>query len=227
MTKYDIRPDDLIDNPTPRLPIAFCLDGSGSMDGEPIEELNRGLELFYEAVKADPTAKHSAETAIVLFAEHASVEQDFGPILNAPAPFVKIPHDCGGTMLGEGTNLALDLLDQRKEDYRSKGIEYYQPWLVIITDGYPHDSPYPDLVARIAGLTSKRKLSVFVIGVGTDADLDALVELSPKRPPIRLKGLNFEGVFEFLSQRVSRVSGSQPGEEVELDTSGIAKWAVA
>lgn len=31
---------DLVDNPTPRVPVLLCLDTSGSMMGAPIHELN-------------------------------------------------------------------------------------------------------------------------------------------------------------------------------------------
>ena len=37
---------DLIDNPTPRVPVCLCLDTSGSMSGSPINELNEGIKLF-------------------------------------------------------------------------------------------------------------------------------------------------------------------------------------
>ena len=34
---------DLVDNPTPRVPVLLCLDTSGSMMGAPIHELNLGV----------------------------------------------------------------------------------------------------------------------------------------------------------------------------------------
>ena len=36
--------EDLIENPTPRVPITLCLDTSSSMSGEPINELMEGVE---------------------------------------------------------------------------------------------------------------------------------------------------------------------------------------
>ena len=227
MSEFSIRTDDLADNPTPRLAIAFCLDVSASTDGPPNIELNAGLAQFYGAVQEDDTAKHSAEPAIVLFAERATVEQPFAPVLKAPAPRVEIPVECGATMLGAGVTLALDELERRKDEYKQNGVEYYQPWLVIITDGHPTDHPYPKLVRRVRELVERKKLSVFAIGVGEHADLNTLAELSPGRGPIRLKGLNFQGFFEFLSASVSQVSGSGPGDEVALDTSTMQQWAVA
>ena len=38
-----VRLEDLINNPTARVPVCLCLDTSGSMDGQPINELNEGV----------------------------------------------------------------------------------------------------------------------------------------------------------------------------------------
>ena len=37
-----VRIEDLVNNPTARVPVCFCLDTSGSMEGMPINELNEG-----------------------------------------------------------------------------------------------------------------------------------------------------------------------------------------
>ena len=59
--------DDLASNPTPRVPVCLCLDTSGSMMGSPINELNEGIKLFYDAIKDDEVALYSADIAIVTF----------------------------------------------------------------------------------------------------------------------------------------------------------------
>lgn len=41
-----LRMEDLVNNPTPRVPVCLCLDVSGSMSGPPIDELNQGVKLF-------------------------------------------------------------------------------------------------------------------------------------------------------------------------------------
>ena len=72
-----IHPGDLLENPANRVPITLCLDVSGSMSGEPIAELNKGVELFFDALRSDPVANASAEVAIVAFADRAEVMLDF------------------------------------------------------------------------------------------------------------------------------------------------------
>ena len=72
-----------------------------------------------------------------------------------------------------------------------------------------------------------KKLSLFPIGIGADADMDALARFSPIRPPLHLKGLNFKDFFEWLSKSISRVSQSTPGDKVPLDLEGVREWGEA
>ena len=66
--------EDLIENPTPRVPITLCLDTSYSMSGEPINELMEGVKLFYESVYNDEIARYSAEISIVTFGNQGRSE---------------------------------------------------------------------------------------------------------------------------------------------------------
>ena len=59
--------EDLVNNPTPRVPVCLCLDVSGSMSGPPIDELNQGVKLLYDAIKDDEVALYSAEVSVVTF----------------------------------------------------------------------------------------------------------------------------------------------------------------
>ena len=120
--------------------------------------------------------------------------------------------------------MALRLLDQRKEEYKTAGVDYYQPWLVVITDGQPTDDTHRRVASDIADRVKSKKLSVFPIAVGDVGDLSQLALISPARPPIRLKGTKFRELFEWLSKSVARVSSSIPGESVPLDKKGIDAW---
>ncbi|MCI6981587.1 MAG: VWA domain-containing protein [Akkermansia muciniphila] len=220
------RQQDLIDNPTARIAVCLCLDVSSSMSGAPIDELNEGVRLFYDAIKADPAARSAAEIGIVTFGDdHAECVADFAGVDVMPnAPRLEAD---GWTPMGEGVNLALDMLERRKNDYRRNGVDYYQPWLVIMTDGEPNgdENELERAISRTCNMVNGRKLTLFPIGIGGDADMEVLRRFSPKRTPLRLRGLNFREFFTWLSQSVAVVSQSTPGETgIKLDLEGVRGW---
>ena len=130
----------------------------------------------------------------------------------------------GSTNLGGGVSLALDRLETRKQEYQKAGVDYFQPWLVLMTDGQPttteHTQAGPRMQLRGPGETGR--LSHWH---RRGADMTTLAMFSKKRPPLRLSGLNFCQFFGWLSKSVVRVSQSRPGEKVSLDLEGIKGWA--
>jgi len=221
---------ELIENPTARVPICLVLDASPSMGqvhvGDhvtPIEALNAGVKTFYEAISADEMALYAADIAIVTFSDVARIDADFGSVERG-APTVSI-HSGGGTSIGSGVELALDILERRKLQYKETGVDYYQPWLVLMTDGAPTDRSHLAAGSKVADMVRHKKLTVFPIGVGSQADMKTLELFSPTRPPLRLQGLRFAEFFEWLSRSVAATSRSTPGEAVTLDVGGIKGWA--
>lgn len=246
-----LRVDDLVNNPTPRVPICLCLDTSGSMgavegdyaetgetyyeDGKMwnlvtggtsrIEELRKGVEKFYTALKEDEIAVYSAEISIVTFDDDARCWMDFANIGRQEIILDFMPK--GDTALGEGVNLAIDLLEIRKQEYKAKGVDYYQPWLVLMTDGEPNGDPneLKRAINRTVEMVNKQKLTVFPIGIGDECNMSILNSFSPKRAALKLQGLKFQEFFTWLSKSVSKTSQSIPGESVPLDVEGIKGWA--
>lgn len=222
--------DDLIFNTSSRLPVCLCLDISGSMvKNDAIDQLNRGVASFYEAIGNDPQAKQSCEIAVVTFNGEVKVDEDFSLVDTKSAPHYTAE---GGTALAHAVMTALDLLEKRKEDYKDGGVDYYQPWLVIITDGKPGDKEdIPAAQSRTRDLIESKKLSLWPIAVGSDDNeekyheiMEVLNGFSPKPKAIHLKNLKFEEFFEWLGKSVSVVSQSKVGEKVKLDTSAIDEW---
>lgn len=236
-TDLILRRQDLITNPTPRVPICLVLDCSPSMSGDvfrgaaiqqtsprPIDELNDGIKVLFNAIKEDEVAKYSAEISIVAFSEVVEKIIDFDSISRITPPPVELDLERGGTSIGNGVDLALTLLEQRKKEYQDAGVDYYQPWLVLMTDGQPTDDTHISVSEKVVRLVDNKKLTVFPIGIGDGADMNVLSMFSPKRPPLKLKGLRFKEFFEWLSKSVSATSQSTPGENIPLDLDGIQGW---
>ena len=217
-----VRGRDLVENPTPRVPVALCLDTSWSMSGEPIVELKRGVNRFWASLREDEVARYSAEVGVVSFGNGGvQLLADFGSVERQP----DLAIDAGGdTPMGQAVNEAVRILGDRKQQYKDKGVDYYQPWLVLMTDGMPTDD-IEEAVGRVGAMVNGKELSVFAVGIGHQADMNTLGRFSPSRQPLRLRGLEFGKFFEWLSASVQRVSASTPGQSVPLDTDGIRGWA--
>ena len=215
---------DLVENPATRVAICLCLDTSGSMSGDKLDELNRGIREFYGAIRNDKVALASAELCVVTFGDKVEAINNFTTLDKQEV--CQIPDACGGTPMGPGVKLALQKLEERKEMYKKAGVDYYQPWLVIMSDGAPDNiRTVEDAARESTDLESKRKLSIFSIGIGDDANMEVLCKFSKKRPALKLQGLRFSEFFEWLSASVSTVSRSQPDETVKLDVEGLKGWA--
>lgn len=246
-----LRRQDLITNPTPRVPICLVLDASGSMSevvegtyertGEQIIKdnqrwetvtggvtrlalMNEGVKLLFDELSNDEIAKYSAEISVIAFAGKAETVLDFDSL--SRVHFVEISEMAqDGTNIGDAVKLGLSLLDKRKIEYQQAGVDYFQPWMVLVTDGKPTDGNYKLAANEVSQRVIERKLTVFPVGVGDGADMNILAMFSPKRPPLRLKGLRFKEFFEWLSKSVSVTSQSTPGEDIHLDVEGIKGWS--
>ncbi len=220
----ELIPDEIqfAENPEPRCPCVLLVDVSSSMYGAPITQLNSGIATFAQELKADQLASLRTEVAIVTFGSTAQMAHEFVTADQFIAPTLGAN---GATMMSAGINLALDKIEERKQMYRDNGIDYYRPWLFLITDGAPTESQ--DVVnaasQRLHDAENEKRVAAFSVGV-EGADMDTLAKISPRRP-LALKGLEFSSMFVWLSQSMSRVSRSRTDDEITLDTEGLQDWA--
>jgi uncharacterized protein YegL len=222
--------DDLVTNTAARVPVCLCLDVSGSMGKSgAIEEMTGGVKKFYDAIRNGEQTKDCCEIAIVTFSGEANVVDDFSLIDKKAEPTFTAG---GGTALAHGINKALDILEARKAEYKKNGVEYYQPWLVIMTDGKPGDKEdIPAAQARCSELVNNKKLTIFPIVIGTtdneakSSEIRAVLDgFSPKRKALVLKDLKFEEFFEWLGKSVGAVADTDVGDKVALDAAGVESW---
>ena len=213
--------DDLVVNTTSRIPVCLCLDVSGSMYNC-ISELEEGVEKFYDAIRKSSQASNSCEIAIVTFESRVEILEDYTTIDAKQKLHLTAS---GGTDMTGGVLKSLELLNNRKDKYRANGVDYYQPWLVIMSDGEPNDRrSIVSVQETVKKMESEKKLTVFAIGIGPDVDMQVLNGFS-KRGALHLKNYNFEEFFEWLGKSVDTVSQSQIGDKVKLDTTGMDEWA--
>lgn len=200
---------EFADNPEPRCPCVLLLDNSWSMNGRPITELNEGLTAFKEELLADSLAAKRVEIAIISFGP-VEVVNSFQTAEHFIPPQLTAQKD---TPMGMAVMKGLELLNQRKMLYRENGIPFFRPWIFLITDGTPTDD-WKAAANEIRKGEESRTFAFFAVGV-EGANLDILQEISV-RQPLRLRGLRFRELFQWLSNSMRSVSRSVPGTEVPL-----------
>lgn len=233
MTQEALTQIEFPDNPEPRCPVVLLLDTSGSMTGEPIDELNDGLRQFSQAVKADPLASLRVEVAIIAFGGTVQAidvrSGEARPIaFDAQQAFVTADSfqpptlvAGGETPMGEAVHLGLALLRQRKDIYKQQGLDYFRPWLFLITDGQPTDE-WESAAREVREEEARKGVAFFGIGV-EGANMQTLASFSDQRQPLKLRGLAFRELFQWLSKSLSAVAHSKLGEQAPLPAVGWAE----
>lgn len=208
------------ENPDPRVSCVVLADVSGSMQGAPITALERGFALFTHYLNNDVLASKRVEVAVVTFGTVATV---LVPMQEArglqPTRFTA----SGRTNMAAGVHLALDIIEDRKAAYKAAGLQYYRPWILLLTDGQANHEGFDEAVARLNATEAARGVTIFAVGAGPHVDWQQLSRLSVQRGPAPLDGLKYEELFEWLSASLSNVSNSTEFARTDEGLAGMGQ----
>lgn len=213
--------DDFFPVAHPDRPQAACilvLDTSQSMRGARIEALRDGLRAYREFLKNDEEAKIIVETAVIGFSNEAEVLHPFSNI----DEMGDVELTAGGwTSMGAALELAIDTIEERKQFYKEEGIDYYRPFLVLITDGAPTDlktkTKMEAIQQKVQGGARERKFIPLFFGTG-DANFDKMKQIVGDTGTVTgIDGARFGEFFQWLSQSVSSMKDSLPGDTIQFE----------
>jgi len=215
-------------NKDQKCPVVLVLDTSGSMDGQPIEELNKALISLRDEILGDPVLSQRLEVGIVCFDDDARVEKPID--LLSPESSMPTLAPGGTTNVVSGMNLAMEIIEERKAFYKSNQEPYYRPYIVLFTDGAPTNTAeeIEELDQRIQQLSDNKKFVFIPFGVA-GADMQLLAKLAAQSSDQRLANKavayqmtgveKFGDIFSFVSASIGAAIDKGGSATTQLDPS--------
>lgn len=201
----------------------LVLDVSGSMRGKPMDELNKGLQDFYNEIADDVTTSQKLEVSLITFNHIVKTIQEPALVENFTMPTLTAT---GSTAMVNAVNEAIDKVEARKNWYKETGQTYYRPWIILMTDGEPDDDQDVDaLAARIKKETDGKHFQFLPIGV-EGANMTILDKIKGNIPPMKLQGTKFSSFFKWLSASMGTIVEAKEGEQVDI-SKGADDWMTA
>jgi uncharacterized protein YegL len=176
-----------------------------------IDKLNDGITAFARHMQTDPRTADVVDTAVITFGEEVKLVQGFQPVSDMSVPPLTA---YGATPLGEALKMGLELIDKRKMVYSLAGTPYYRPWVFCITDGTPTDD-WEDAARKLQEAEAKKKVLGYCVCVENDPDFNKreVFQIFDHSRILQLDGLDFSGLFEFVSNSLAAVSQSNPNSD--------------
>lgn len=198
----------------------LVLDVSGSMSGEPINQLNKAIQNFYEDIKNNSTTANRLEICVIEFSDTVNVlvEPSLADNFIMPVLITK-----GTTKLVDAVRVAIQKVSDRKNWYKQTKQKYYRSWIIPMTDGAPDgDQDIVGLSQEIKDGMAAKSFHFFAVGV-QGARMDILQQISgPEMQPAELDGLKFDAFFKWLSASMSDIGKSADGDNINLPSP--ASW---
>lgn len=159
---------------TRRLPIYLVLDVSSSMSGEPIEQVNRGIQLLYDELLNDPQAVETVWISVITFSKEAKQIIPLTELTHFTPPRLVTAY---GTFLGAALRQLRQAMDQEIRPNKSNQKGDYKPLVFLLTDGHPADEWQAEAQA-LKDRTRHKLANIVALGCGPHANQDVLKQIT-------------------------------------------------
>ena len=191
-----------------RLPVYLLIDTSWSMQGDPIQSVQSGIQLLIDNLQGDPTALETAWLSLMTFDSNVNVICE----LTELAEFEPQALTCNGmTSMGAGITEVLSRISMEVKKQSSTERGDYKPMIFIMTDGEPNDD-WKGPADRLR----KSGYSVVCCAAGPDANTAPLKQMTEMVVSLRDASPDeFTKFFRWVSASITQSSKSvTAGEDV-------------
>jgi uncharacterized protein YegL len=198
-----------------RLPIFFVLDVSESMVGEPLRQMEDGIEKIVSTLRQDP---HSLETVFISLIAFAGKAKAITPLIDLISFYPPKMPIGGGTSLGIALDVLMEEIDTKviKTTYDQRGD--WEPVVFLITDGKPTDQPQKSVARWQKDYASHA--SMVAITLGKNADMQILQQLTDN--VLTLEHSSDEDFRKFIEWVSASVKAQSQQVEVEGKSGGVS-----
>jgi uncharacterized protein YegL len=193
-----------------RLPVYLVLDCSGSMSGEPIQQVKNGVQMLVSALRQDPQALETAFLSVITFDSSAHEAVPLTDLPSFQAPNIAAT---GTTAMGEALSLVADCAKRDVKKATPTQKADWRPMVFLMTDGSPTD----DFQKGLARFKQEKWGAVVACGVDS-ADVGLLQQIAGEAV-VTLSTADakaLEAFFKWVTASISTSSKSvQTGKEVE------------
>lgn len=207
-------------------PCVILLDVSGSMNGaegtpvgaRPIDELYKAVKEFEEDLKKQRDINGCTEVSFITFGSEVKVIQ---PFTNADRFRIPELNAEGTTAMNEAIEKALEIIELQKSLYKKGEVDYYRPWIFLLSDGVPTDNTR-ELIAKkkLKEAISGHHVMFYPVKIGKWADEQHLRSYYPdnirNKKVIVAKEGHFSELFRFFSNSI-RASIKTGGDTTAIE----------
>ncbi len=215
--------DDLMENLSPKVLVCLCVDTNDALSDEQKIETENGINRYLRAIREDREALNSVDLAVISYGGTPRLLREFSTIAEVDEVLELQDYYGSGSKLNDAVELALTILNDRKQYYVKNDIDFYQPELIIIGGSRPNDD-IDISVEMIKNLVAANALTHFIFAAGEgdfSNELGKLVVSTVGLQEVsRLKDYDFEGFYDrysIFSDDISYSISHEISSEYEYD----------
>jgi len=196
-----------------RLPVYLLLDVSGSMEGEPIQAVNTGIQQLIADLNDEPDAVQTAWLSVITFSDTANRIVELTRLPEFQVPELKAD---GSTALGPALSLLCECWEKDRLSGTGPHTGDFRPLVFLMTDGEQNEG---DFEKGVRDFKAHHWGSTVLLAAGPYANVDDLKKINPERV-FKMDSLaagDLQKFFRFVTASVK----TQSQKKVDSDQNGV------